>query len=383
VGGPLRSWACIACATWLFAAAPADARPDLASRRTVDSLLVFADDARSGLWYYAPPPLRIATRADGAPDVSLLAMRYTGNARSGDRGLVLHRSLLSLRVELPAVGHGQLERCAQVLGAGVALEPLPIRRVEAALVYVTIGGAVDSTHALAGRLQADGSADPGDRDSYWNERVFTVALDSLTVQALEAGLRAGQLVLSLGFAYVADGRAAVEPWRFDGPRELVDSLAAQVQQGAGADSAVRRVVTAGAIPVHVEAQRWPDRIRHVDVDGASPSGFVSTEVYCYDFHDGRRPDLYEKQVEVEAEAAGGAPVRLHAVFARAHPDVYSARLTFPVAVRLDRPYRYRVAEIRPDGSTSAGSWRTGRDWVGLLDLTTPAARTAPGVRPIR
>jgi hypothetical protein len=143
------------------------------------------------------------------------------------------------------------------------------------------------------------------------------------------------------------------------------------------------VVRAGAIRIGVDTRRWPDVVRQVDVDGRMPAGFAALEVYCYDFRDGRRPDLFEKTVEIEAESVGGRPVRQQVTFARAHPDVYSTGLRFPVAVRLDRPYRYRVLEFRPDGSSATGPWLKGGDWIALLDLTTPAPTRAPGVRPIR
>lgn len=379
----------------LCVSSPALAVPDLASRRTVDSLTVYADDRRPDLYYYVPPGPRLSTDPDGRPDVSLALMRYSGTARSGDRGLVLHRSVLTLRVELPEPPRDALARCARTLG-GAELRPLPIRRLEAALVYVPIGASGDSAREVpGGSLQAGGMSSAAATDTYWHERVFTVALDSLTAQVMEEALRRRALALSLGYALVTDARAVGSP-RWEGLARsrvlsgaLMRRLVAPGTPGTAApgaapsDSILRLVADAGAIPIHVDTGRWPDLIRQVDVDAGSREGFVSLEAYCYDFHDGRRPDLYEKQVEIEAEGVGGQAVRLLASFARNHPDVYSARLTFPVAVRLDRNYRYRTTELRPDGSSSQSGWHTGRDWISLLDLTTPAPRSGAGVRPIR
>jgi len=367
----------------------AEAAPDLAGRRVVGSTIVFPDDRRSDLWYYAPLEMRLVSGADGRPEFSFVEMRYTGSGRSKDRGLILHRSLLTLRVELPAYGANALADCARSLAAGgrtPELRPLPIRRIEAALVYAAIGASADTAaHEIpGGRFQGSRDAEGPPDAGYWNERVFTVGVDSLTAQVLHSTLEAGQLSLSLGYAFLADGHLAAAPWgAVDGPPEMADALGRELSASnpATRDSALRRVVVAGAIPLTVDLRRWPDLVKRVDVDDAS--GFPVVDVYCYDFRDNRRPDLYEKQLEVEAESVGGGPIRLQAAFARAHPDVYSVSLRFPVAVRVDRPYRYRVTDLRPDGSSTQGNWSAGHDWLGLLDLTSPAPPNTRGVRPIR
>ncbi len=378
-------------ATLAVLAAPALGVPDLASRRTVEGMAVVADDRRSDLFYYAPLEVRLVAAPDGKPDLSFIEMRYTGSALSRDRGTVLHRSLLTMRVQIPQPTPNQLARAARALGTGgraAELRPLSIRRLEAALVYTTIGGSSDTTsrEIPGARFQGSRDAEGPAGEAYWNERMFTVAVDSLTAQVLRSTLESGQLSMSLGYAFVADGKVAAEPWGdIEGPRAVSEALERQLSATAASDSTprdsvLRRVVAAGAIPIRVDARRWPDLLRRVDVDADAPAGFAALEVYCYDFRDNRRPDLYEKHVEVEAESVGGPPVRLQVVFARAHPDVYSASLRFPVAVKLDRPYRYRVSDLRPDGSSTPGNWRVGRDWVALLDLTTPAPPVARGVR---
>src|SRR5438093_12672439 len=94
---------CAAVMSWgIVLAAAAGAVPDLASRRTVDAMAVFADDRRLDLFYYAPLDIRLVTAPDGRPDFSFVEMRYTGSARNRDRGLILHKSLLTLRVQLPS-----------------------------------------------------------------------------------------------------------------------------------------------------------------------------------------------------------------------------------------------------------------------------------------
>lgn len=368
----------------LLAAPPARAVPDLASRRMVGALVVYADDARGDLFYVAPPEPRLARRTDGRPDLTLLSMRYTGNALSRDRGLALHRTVLTLRVQIPAPTHAELDRAGRALAAGgraPELRPLPVRRVESALVWARVGGPDTTARVIpGGGLLADAAA-----GGTWDERVFTVALDSLSAQVLHTALARDQLAMSFAYAFVADGRVAREPFGdVQGPPELAQALRDRLAAAADSsrDSTARRVVSAGAFRIGVDLKTWPDVVRRVDVDAQVPAGFAALEVYCFDFRDGRRPDLYEKRVEIEAETLGGRPARQEAMFARGRPDVFAMGLRFPVAVRLDRPYRWRVIETRPDGTSSAGPWTTGREWLALLDVTTPAAPTR-GVRPIR
>lgn len=360
----------------------AHAAPDLATRRAVSGQIVFADDARAGLWYVTPPEPELATGADGRPDLTLITMRYTGNVLARDRGLLLHRTVLALRVRVPGHDAAALASLARTLGAA-EVRPLPLRRVESALVWAPVGVPDSAARVVpGGRLEGDAAAG----DAAWRERVFTVALDSLTAQAMHAAMERGQLAISLAYAYVAEGRAgAMPPGDVTGPPELLDELRrrlAAAGDSAARDSAARRVVRAGAFRVGVDVRAWPGVLRRVDVDGQMPAGFAALDLVCFDFRDGRRPDLFEKAVEIEAESVGGRPVRQQVVFARTRPDVFAAGLRFPVAVRLDRPFRWRVTETRPDGSSSAGPWSARADWIALLDVTTPAAPSR-GVRPIR
>jgi hypothetical protein len=65
-------------------------------------------------------------------------------------------------------------------------------------------------------------------------------------------------------------------------------------------------------------------------------------------------------------------VAARASFGRDRPDLYAHSLRFGVAVRLDRPYRYRVTEVADDGTSTVTPWREKTSWAELLDVTTPA-----------
>jgi hypothetical protein len=137
-----------------------------------------------------------------------------------------------------------------------------------------------------------------------------------------------------------------------------------------------RVVRAGAFAVSVDAGRWPELFRRVDIGERVPADYPLLDVYCYDFRDSLHEALYEKQVEVEAEGVGGRPVTARARFGRDQPDLYARSVRFGVAVRLDRPYRYRVTEVRDDGGSTVSPWLPRASWAELLDVTTPREAVA-------
>lgn len=373
----------------------ARALPDWKTGRSVGSLTVYADDRRPGLFYYAPPEIQVATRDDGAPDFHFLETRYTGNATERDQGVITHRSLVTFRVRLPRVSGDEIASAARALGGAgrpAEIRPFPIRRVSAALVYVSIGAGGDSSAATTlpdGRFESSSDSADAGATSYWTERIYTMGLDSLSAQALQAALDRGRVLISLGYAFLGPavgGDPDKQDPQLEGSPELVTAVRRNIGAGqsdstaAPADSARLHVVRAGAIPIGIDTKRWPDLFRRVDLNDRAPPGYAALDVYCYDFNNDIRPDLAEKVVDIDAEGVAGRRVTLQTYFKSDQPDVYSASVRFPVAVRIDRPYRYRVEEVKRDGATHAGSWREVAQWSRILDVTSPPKEA--GVRPL-
>jgi hypothetical protein len=377
----------------LIAPATAHARPDLRTARPAGPLTVYADDARAGLFYYLPGDLAIAKSEEGEPDVRLLHARYTGTAATGDQGKALVRSLLSVTVVMDGPGASALTQARTALRQDahrtVELRPLPIRRVQTALVYVplregttpevAVGRTADERtlpggHAEEGKPAADG-------DGFWTERTWLVSLDAETAQLLTAALEAGQTALSFGYAFVAEGIPPAAPFeRWQGSPALVAALQKRVGTPGPADAtpagttpagAQGVVVKAGAASVVVDLARWPKHVAKVDINDRLPPHYAALEVHCYDFDNALRGDLFEKRVDVEAEGVTGAAVRLTLAFTRDRPEIAARSVRFPVAVRLDRPYRFRTVETRLDGQEREGAWQTQESWARLVDVTTP------------
>lgn len=368
---------------------PAIAAPSWRTQRLMGSLILYQDDARPTRWYYAPAELQVATDAEGRPDFRFLETRYMGTAVSRDQGAFTTKSLVTFRVKLPRASATDLANAARDLaGAGggpVEIRPFPIRRIETALVYASIG-APDTTALPPGRFESSDEAAGPTGESYWAERVYTMGLDELTAQAFRAALEKGQVYLSLGYAFV--GPALSSDWgigELTGSSVLVSELKKSLQAGGAKDSAATdsvrlHVVRAGAIEVGLDTKRFPDLMRRVDLNDRAPPGYAALDVYCYDFNNELRPDLAEKEVEIDAEGVTGKRITLSASFTSDQPDLVSSGIRFPVAVRLDRPYRYRVHEVQKNGMERAGPWRERASWSRILDVTSPP-KTA-GVRSV-
>jgi hypothetical protein len=343
-------------------ARPAAARP--AAPRPLGGLTVYADDQRPGLFYYGPGELALVLGEGGRPDFHFMQARYTGSAVTADRGRLLHRSLLSFRVAMQAPGPAELQAARAALGGGrpVELRPLPIQRVDTVLVYAPVGASEEPTPLPAGHFEEAAEGAPAGPGSSWTTRSYSLGLDAVTSELFWGALMKGQVVLSVSYSFHAAGPAA-------------DGAAPGAAPGDAS-----RVVRAGAFAVSVDAARWPELFRRVDIGERVPPDYPLLDVYCYDFRDALHEALYEKQVEVEAEGVGGRPVSARARFGRDQPDLYARGIRFGVAVRLDRPYRYRVTEVHADGRATVSSWRPRASWAELLDITTPREAAAADVR---
>jgi hypothetical protein len=374
----------------------AAAAPDLGAARTIAGLTVYPDDRNRALFFYGPGEIAMVEDAHGKPDFHFLQMRYTGTAATADRGTVLHRSVLTFRVALAAPGRARLDAARQALataGRPPELRPLPIRRLEAGLVYASVTAAEGAT-LPAGHFERSEAEPTARPDAFWATRSYTLSLDPHASELFGSALANGQTLMSMSYAFFALGRPAVRV-ELAGPAQAVGELERTLQARRAADAARgsagarEQVVRAGALAITVDVKRWPELVRRVDVNDRVPPGYPLLDVYCYDFGGESPAALYEKQVEVEAEGAGGGRVRAGTRFGRDQPDLYARRLRFGVAVRLDRPYRYRLTEVTIDGGSAVTPWRERRSWSEVLDVTgtgTPEGaprETSPGggVRP--
>lgn len=338
----------------LLAAWPAVALPNLSRARLVGPLTLYPDDRRASLYYYGPGEISLAQGTDGRPELSFLLARYAGTAATGDQGAIVYRSLLTVGVRQNQPTPAQLEVARRGLVRGAELRPLPIQRLEARLGYTPLN-APEANELPEGHFE--GGMD-GASGAQWQNRTYVLALGPSEAELLWGAFERGQLVLSFSYVYFALGKGSDrEPESLPEPRQ----------------------VRAGATSLAVDARRWPENLRKVDINQDLPPGYAVTSLYCYDFQDALRPDLYEKSVELVAAGVGGKEVRTHARFSAHEPDIFALSLRFPVAVQMDRPLRFRAIETLLDGTERHGPWREA-SWSRILDVTTPPEARPPLTR---
>ncbi len=357
------------------------AEPDLRHPRRAGALTVYADHRRSDLFYYTPGNLSIATDADGRPDWSILQLRYLGDVSRGDQGTFVTRCVMNLRIALEPVAPMELERARLELtrGAGrVLLRPLPIADLGAGLVVLSVEEDGDEAQVLrTGRFEAA----PRERPSsagYWSERYYTVDLEDRQAMLIWDSLREQPPVLHFRDAFVAPGIAPEEDivgWR--GDAEVVAAVRRRLAERSGEVGEQRTVVHAGAFDLHLDPAHADHVLRRFDVEATLPPAFPLLDIYCFDFADGLRDDLYEKQIELAATGVSGRNVEARVTFRCTESDLFSQRVRFAHAARMDQPYRWRTIEIGLDGSHVVGPWEAAftseAGVVGLHWISSPPA----------
>lgn len=345
---------------------------------------MYSDSDSPMTFYYGPGKLSVAADQDGQPEISFLQMRYMGTEATGDGGDFRTRSILSFKVGMdPVTGEKLAGLRSELRKAGKQvnlLKPLPMRKIETTLNYTPIVGsdeqpaeAKDTAAKPIGSGSLEKSETKDTTAGYWTERVFTIAPDNFTSQALWDAFQTGKVMLSLTYSFYSDGIPPEEQ------KPVVESnlpveVPAELQPKQESDSEKKRdprIVLTDTVAVTVDAKSYPSRFQRVDINESVPPGYAALSVYCYDFNNSIRPDLYLKAVEIEAVSVEGETVRNEATFTRASPDVYSATVKFRFAVSLKEPYKYRIRELTSDGKEKMKPWQAAKSWTGILDVTTP------------
>jgi hypothetical protein len=355
----------------MLAAAPAAALPVFGSEREVAGIRVYADDRSPTTFYYGPGKLAIVRDTEGRPEIRFLQTRYTGTAVGGDRGQFRTWSTLTFKVRMEGVEGPALKAAQDRLRAEgkriLRFRALPVRRIETTLNYVPLKeGAEPEKPAPAGKGSLEAGEGNAPEGEFWMERIFTLAPDDLTSQALWEAMKGGKVILSLSYAFHAAGVLAK-----DQKPVVTGNVPIPVAVPGGAPGEGMQVVGADTVAITVDAARIPDCLKRVDLNEQVPANYAALSVYCYDFNNELRPDLEEKLIEIQATSVTGKPVVKEVSFSRSSPDVYSATARFQFAVSLKHPYRYRIREVTREGEVRASPWRDGKPWSQMLDLTTP------------
>jgi hypothetical protein len=352
------------------------AQPLLSSKQTVLDRLVFKDAKVRNKYYYGPGKLSLSVDAQGKPVFQLLSLRYTGTALSGTEGEKRFTNLLNFGITMDPFSGEEKEALRQALKlpASADLSPLPIRNLES----VIVSGLGKTDQGDAGRLrkhadvQTAGDNKEGAPGVYWTERVFTVPLSNPEAQILWDQQVNGRVAMSLNYTFYADllkiEKTEVE---ITGDSVLVQELKDNLE-GEQPDTTLNaEVVSAGVVDILVDVKQHPDALKKIDINENSiPPAYAALEIKCYDFSLGLRPDLAFKNVEVEGTSVNGQPVIVKSKFAQKQPDLNSKFISFPYALRMDKPLRYRMVEVPYDGERYTSPWKTLEKSTNLIDIST-------------
>jgi hypothetical protein len=355
--------------------------PVFASAKIYSGLTVYADNKSPTTFYYAPGKLLIAQDKDNRPDISFLQMRYTGTSATGDQGQFRTRSILSFHVKMSQPAALSAARTAmrnQGLNVTI-LRPLSIRRVATMLNYIPLKpdaptpapqeSGEKSLPVGSGALE-QGEAPP--TDEHWSERIFTLSPDDLTSQALWEAFQTGKVILSLSYAFYADGIPA-DTKPIIGGNVQIPGLLDEPKTVDGKPQKGPCLIAADVVAVTVDAKSLPERFKKIDINDNVPANYAVLSIYCYDFNNALRPDLYEKAVEIQATSITRKPLLKTVRFSKTTPDVYSSAVKFQFAVSLRDPYKFRIHEISNSGEEKVLPWQAGKPWSQMLDVTTPEA----------
>jgi hypothetical protein len=356
------------------------AQPVISRKEIINGIGIYPDSKKKSVYYYAPGDIVLATDNFGVPLYKFFQMRYTGSQATGDQGKLNYRSILEFTVQLKHFDNNVIEDILKVLQIRIPkpeLYPVPIKRMEAGLVY-----ALDQAGEQKGKaITVSGGkfeqiSEEGNADELWTERMFTLSLDNISSQLLWSTLEKGQTVMSLCYSFYTNGVVDSLPEvvlssTSDVPDDLKDELNEYVEEAKNDTIRKTVLIKASATVLTVDIAKATDRIKKIDInENRIPPDYAVLDIRCYDFNNGLRPDLYAKRLEAIATGMDGKEVKQTVTFYSSSPDIYYSGLRFKYAVKMDRPLKYRIVEIKNDTAPLYGKWIEQKSWNKLIDITT-------------
>src|SRR5687768_4601228 len=114
------------------------AQPMSASSIVVEGEKLYKDRKSNNILYYLPPSYELMYEADGKPAISLIKMRYTGTAATGDKGISKYNNLVQFRVGI-APDHvrrlNDLKAVLKRMYPRSEVRMMPVRKFSSLLVF--------------------------------------------------------------------------------------------------------------------------------------------------------------------------------------------------------------------------------------------------------
>ncbi|MBI5371978.1 MAG: hypothetical protein HZA79_08125 [Sphingobacteriales bacterium] len=370
--------------------ANAVAQPSLVSSQVILDQKIYRDVKLPGLFYYVPPDYKLMTDADGKPSFTLTQMRYTGTRSTGDAGIAKFNNLLQFRVVVDPSLQKKIADIRTLLrntNPSAELRPLPVRRFSSLLSFAGTSGeaAADSLHLIKTSFSEAADEAAAANNSYWNDRIINLRLNNNDAQLVESAIKNHQSAMSFSYAmYAAFSERGLEDVTVSGNREIArqvyDLFANEIKNQKDSTLNVL-MVKANAFVITADPDKWPSVIQKVDINEKIPAKYPLFDVYCYDFNNELRPDLFAKRIEIKATSVNGSDIVSGFSFKGSKPDIYAKSIRFVYAVRFDKPFYYRVTEINTDGELSTTGWVEKKEWSEILDITSPPDKIVPRSNP--
>ena len=336
---------------------------DFASKQLINNTIVYQDFNNKTQFYYTPLGLKLVTDKDGKPEFKFLEMRYTGTRTSGDQGTHRFKSILSFRVS--QYQPTQLKRDS-IITALVqqgfivkTLQPVTLNNLKAKLIH-----AADTIYG--------GFFENRNSNSNFVERDFTLRLSPEDAQLLSDSFENQQPTLSVNYQFSTKGYNDFPTELSVTKDPLTEGLSELIKKGKDSvnHELSERIIYADALQITIDTNQWPYLIQQIDINERIPPEYAAIDLYCFDFNNEMRPDLYAKRIDIKAEGVGGSSVTFRHTFKFNEPDQYAKTLKFIYAVKLDQPYEYRITEVLHDGTFKRHQWQIKDSWNEILDVTT-------------
>ena len=353
------------------------AQPVAFDYKMINDFKIYKDARQANLFYYEPANFILSANENQKPDFKLLQMRYTGTRAAGDNGKIKFTNILQFKITADAQYIKNLQPIKARLQQQVAnavLKQLPVTKFESLLVYAPARN-VDSNLVLLTKGYSEGMENMGNsNNSNWSERIYSIRLSDEDAQLIETALKDKQAAISMSYAFystfsaekISDFTATLNNRVNKQLLQYFDSAAI-----TNKDSLLKNLlVKADVVPVTADLEKFPDLVQKFDINEKIPPRYPLFDVYCYDFNNAIRPDLFEKKIDIEVTSVNGSVLLFNTTFKQSQPDTYAKSIRFPYAVRFDKPFRYRVTEINLEGEKLAADWVTRNSWSEIIDITS-------------
>ncbi len=333
------------------------------------------------LYYFMPFDYVLVRDADGKPAFTLTQMRYTGTKIAGDAGKIKFSNLLQFRVATDKNQHRQvpvIRNSLKAINPAAELRMLPVKKFSSVLVFASSSDTAFSIDtSVINKIDLANVTDESAviNNSYFTERIVSLRLSDFDAQLVESALKQNQAMMSFSYAiFTTFSEKNSEDLTISQDKKIRPRVRYffQQQQVDQKDTALRlSLIKADVIDLRLDLSEWPSIVQKVDINERIPARYALFDVYCYDFANALRGDLYEKKIEIKASSVNGSYITNAFTFKEIQPDIYARSIRFPYAVRLDLPFFYRVTEIDHNGEGKMTEWVEKKEWNELVDITSP------------